>query len=61
MPKSFDLSARRVITPLFNTARNLEYVEPHLEPKYYGADYMSGDGRAQFLEWYQEQKQNFSH
>jgi len=26
------------------------------EPKFYGADYMSGDERAQFLEWYEEQK-----
>ena len=28
------------------------------EPKYYGADYMSGDERAQFLEWYEEQNDN---
>ena len=26
------------------------------EPKFYGADYMSGDERAQYLEWYEEQK-----
>ena len=30
------------------------------EPKFYGADYMSGDDRAQFLEWYEERKTKFS-
>jgi hypothetical protein len=41
---------------IFNTADNLKYVGPYPEPKYCGADFMSGDERAQFLEWYQEQK-----
>jgi hypothetical protein len=30
-------------------------VGPYREPKLHGADYMSGDERAQFLEWYEEQ------
>jgi hypothetical protein len=34
----------------------LDYVGPYPEPKYYGADYMLGDERAQFLKWYEEQK-----
>ena len=29
---------------------------PYPERKFYGADYMSGDERAQFLEWKEEQK-----
>ena len=29
---------------------------PYPEPKFYGADYMSSDERAQFLEWCEEQK-----
>jgi len=31
-------------------------VGPYPESKYYGADYMSGDERARFLGWYEEQK-----
>jgi len=34
----------------------LDYVGPYPEPKFYGAEYMSGDERGQFLEWYEEQK-----
>jgi len=45
-----------VLPSLFNTAENLDYVGPYPEPRFYGADYMSGDERAQFLEWYEEQK-----
>jgi hypothetical protein len=41
-------------------AKNLDHVSPHPEPKYYGADYISGDDRAQFLEWYEDQKTTFS-
>jgi hypothetical protein len=29
----------------FNTAKNLDYVGAYPEPKYYGADNMSGDER----------------
>ena len=40
----------------FNTAENLDYVGPYPEPRFYGAQYMSSDERAQFVEWYEEQK-----
>ena len=45
-----------VLPHLFNTAKNLYYVGPYPEPVFYGADYMSGDERAQVLEWYGGQK-----
>jgi hypothetical protein len=54
MPKSFDLTCKNGYFPHFlNTTKNLEYVGPYLEPKFYGADYMSSDERAQFFEWYE--------
>jgi len=57
MPKIFDLTRKKGYYPhIFNTTNNLEYVSPYPEPKYYVAHYMSGDDRAQFLEWYEEQK-----
>jgi hypothetical protein len=57
MPKSFELTCKKGYYPhFFNTADNLDYVGPYPEPKYYGADFMSGDERAQILEWYEEQK-----
>ena len=57
MPKSFDLSCKKgYYSHLFYTVENLDYVDPYPEPKYYGADYMSGDERARFLEWYEEHK-----
>lgn len=57
MPKSFDIYAGRGITPhVFNTAYNLDYVGPYPVPKCYGVDYISGHEQAQFLEWYDEQK-----
>ena len=34
---------------------------PYPEHKYYGADSMSGDERAQFLAWYEKQKENIFH
>ena len=34
-------------------------MSPYSEPKFYGAEYMSGDERAQFLEWYKKQKDKF--
>jgi len=44
MLKSFDLSCKKgYYTHFFNTAENLVYMGPYPEPKYYGADYMSGD------------------
>ena len=46
----------RALPHLFYTAKNLYYEGPHPEPKYYGAGFMSGDERAQFLDWYEEQK-----
>ena len=60
MPKSFDLTCKKGYYPhFFNTAENLDYVGPYPEPNFYGADYMSSDERAQFLEWYVEQRDNF--
>ena len=57
MPKSFDLTCKKGYFPhFFNTAKNLKYVGLYPETKLYGADYMSGDERAQFLEWYDEQE-----
>jgi len=55
VPKSFDLTCKKGYYPHFNTANNLNYVGSYSEPKYYGADFMSGDERAQFLEWHEEQ------
>jgi len=37
----------------FNIANNLDYVCSHPEPKYYGADFMSGDERTVVLVWYE--------
>jgi hypothetical protein len=55
--KTFDLTCKkRYYTHFFNMANNSDYVCPHPETKYYGAHFMSGDERAQFLDWYEEQK-----
>ena len=43
----------------FNKAENVDYVGPSSEPKLYGADYMSHDERAQFLEWYENKRTIF--
>ena len=49
MPKSFDLTCKKgYYSHFFNTAENLDYVGAYPEPKFYGADYMSSDERAQF-------------
>jgi hypothetical protein len=57
MPKSFKLTCKKGYYPhFFNTANNLNYEGPYPEPEFYGADSMSVDERAQFLEWYEEQK-----
>jgi hypothetical protein len=45
----------RVLFPLFDTASNLNYVGPYPKLEIYGAEYMSADERAQFLEWHQGQ------
>ena len=37
----------------FNTANDLDFVGSHPEPKFYGADFMSGDERTQFSSWYE--------
>ena len=56
MPKSFDLSHKKGYFPhFFNTAKNLDYVGPYSETKYYGQT-LSGDERAEFLAWYEEEK-----
>ena len=50
-PKSFDPTCKKGYYPyFFNTASNLNYVGSHPEPKYYEANFMSGDERAQFLD-----------
>ena len=50
MPESFHRTCKKGYYPHFyNTFNNLDYVGPFPEP-------MSGDERAQFLEWYEEQK-----
>ena len=44
MPKSFDLTCKKGYYPhFFNTAKNLDYMGPYPEPKYYVAEFMSGD------------------
>jgi hypothetical protein len=41
MPKSFDLSSKKVFYPnLFKTVSNLDYECSYPEPTYYGADFM---------------------
>jgi hypothetical protein len=59
MPNHLTSMQKRLLLSFFNTANNLDYVGPYPEPKYYGADFMPGDERAQFLAWYEEQKANF--
>ena len=59
MPKSFDLTLRRVIIPISLTRPRIWIVGPYAEHKYYGQT-LSGDERAQFLAWYEEQKENIS-
>jgi len=52
MPKSFDLTCKMGHYPhFFNTANNLDYVDSHPEPKFYGADVVSADERPQFSAW----------
>ena len=61
-PKTFDLTCKKGhYTHLFNTAKNLDRVGPYAEPKYYGADFTSGDEQVQFLAWYEEQKDKTFH
>jgi hypothetical protein len=36
-------------------------VGPYPKPKYYGADFMSGNEQAHFLAWYEEQKGKIFH
>jgi hypothetical protein len=56
VPKSFDLTCKKVYYPHFyNTDNNLKYVGTSPEPKFQLTDYKSGDERAKFLEWYEEQ------
>jgi hypothetical protein len=57
MPKSFDLTCKKGYYPhFFNTAKNLDYVGPYPDPKYYEVDYMFREERAQFSERYEEYK-----
>ena len=60
MPKSFELTCKKgYYSHYLNTAEILDYVGPYTEPKFYGADYISSDERAQFLECYEEQGQTY--
>jgi hypothetical protein len=45
-----------VLSPLLQHGREFGLCGPYPEPDYYGADYMSGDERSQFLDWHKEQK-----
>jgi hypothetical protein len=59
MSKAFDLSCNKGYYPhFFNTNEHLNYVGPLPEPTYYGADFMSKEERARFLEWYVTAKDN---
>jgi len=54
MSKSFDLTCKKEHYPQFlNSVHNLAYVGSHPEPKFYGADFISGDERTQFSTWYE--------
>lgn len=46
----------RALPHSFYTAKNLDYVGPYPEHKFYGADFITDDGRYEFLECYEEQK-----
>jgi len=60
MPKSFDLTCKkRYYSDSFNTVENLDYVSSLPEPKFYGADFMSGNERTQFSAWYAGLKTKF--
>ena len=54
--KKHDQIIRTHTQEFFQQAENLDYAGPYPEPKFCGADYMSSDVGAQFLEWYEEQK-----
>jgi hypothetical protein len=51
MPKSFDLTCKKgYYLHFFNTASNLNYVEPYHKHEFYGADYISVYERAQLMQ-----------
>jgi hypothetical protein len=50
-----------LLPSFFFFSNNLDYVGPYPEPKYYGEDIISADDRAQFLAWYEEQKDKIFH
>jgi hypothetical protein len=45
----------RVLPTLFQHDQQFEYVGTYPEPEFYGAEYLSADEHAQFLEWHQKQ------
>jgi len=54
VPKSFELTCKNgYYPPHLHHCNNLDYVRSHPEPKFYGADFMSGDERTQFSAWYE--------
>ena len=56
MHKSFESARKKCYYPhLLIRFSNFVYVGPYPAPKFYRAEYMSGDEQAQFLEWYEKQ------
>jgi len=41
-----------LISPIFNKANYLDYVDSHHAAKYFGADFISDDERTQFSAWF---------
>jgi len=58
MSKSFDLACKKGhYHNFFNTVNNLDYMDSHPKPKFYQADFMSGDEGTQFSVWYEGVKE----
>jgi hypothetical protein len=57
LPEAFNLTARKSWYPhYFNTEENLDYVGPIPDVSYYGANDMGAADRAEFLAWYEGQR-----
>ena len=57
LPGAFGLTASKSWYPhLFNTKGNLDYVGPIPDVSYYGANDMGESERAEFLAWYEGQR-----
>jgi len=54
MPKLFELTSKKGYYPhFFNRANNVEYEASHSETTFYGADFISGDERNLFSDWFE--------